>query len=130
MTIDNGAEAEPIEDAGDEGVPSVAESLDPKRVAELLEAGEAQVIDVRDSDEWAAGHVPGALHVFITEVSERAGEIDRDRTVVFQCAGGNRSAMVADAFRGDGYDAYNMAGGLRAWEEAGLPLEGDEGAVA
>lgn len=119
------ADAEPDPDAE----PQTAESLAPERVAELLRAGEAELIDVREDEEWDAGHISGARHIVLEEVSSRAGEIERERTVVFHCASGNRSAMVADAFRKDGYDAHNMAGGVKAWEQAGLPLEPGGAAV-
>jgi rhodanese-related sulfurtransferase len=109
--------------------PNVAEALEPERVAELQRSGEAHLIDVRQIEEWRRGRIAGAVHIVLEEVTERAAEVPHDRAVVFACRGGSRSAMVADAFRGDGYDAYNMAGGLRAWEQAGLPLEGDEGTV-
>jgi rhodanese-related sulfurtransferase len=117
------------ESAAEEG-PKVADSLEPTRVEELSRTGEAILVDVRQSEEWERGRIAGSVHIVLEEVTTRAGEIPRGTTVVFVCRGGNRSGMVADAFRGDGYDAYNMAGGLRAWEEAGLPLEGDEGTVS
>jgi rhodanese-related sulfurtransferase len=56
--------------------------------------------------------------------------IDRDRPVVFYCRSGSRSAMATDAFRGAGFDAHNMAGGLLEWHAAGLPLEPSDGYVA
>ena len=117
-------------EAPPEDGPTVAESLEPQRVAELHGAGELELIDVRQDEEWERGRIAGAVHIVLEEITARAAELPRDRMVVFACRGGSRSAMVADAFRGDGYDAYNMAGGLRAWEEAGLPLEGGEGTVA
>ena len=119
-----------LADAPPEEGPKVAESLEPARVEELVAAGEAQLIDVRQPEEWERGRIAGSIHIVLEEITARAGEVARDRAVVFACRGGNRSGMVADAFRGDGFDAYNMAGGLRAWEEAGLPLEGEEGTVA
>jgi rhodanese-related sulfurtransferase len=117
------------EQAGPDDRPNVAEALEPERVAEMLRSGEAHLIDVRQNEEWERGRIAGAVHIVLEEITERAREVPRDRAVVFACRSGNRSAMVADAFRGDGYDAYNMAGGLRAWEQAGMPLEGDEGTV-
>jgi rhodanese-related sulfurtransferase len=117
------------EQADPDDRPNVAEALEPERVAEMLRGGEAYLIDVRQDEEWERGRIAGTVHIVLEEITARAGEVPRDRAVVFACRSGNRSAMVADAFRGDGYDAYNMAGGLRAWEQAGLPLEGDEGAV-
>jgi rhodanese-related sulfurtransferase len=105
-------------------------SLPPERVAEMLEKGEVEVIDVRADPEWEAGHVPGVRHVELDEVTAQAGTIDKERPVVFQCRGGSRSEMVAAAFRESGWDAYNMDGGLRAWEERGLPLEPEGGHIA
>jgi rhodanese-related sulfurtransferase len=118
--------AEADTDAG----PSTARALEPERVAELLDGGEVALIDVREPHEWAAGRLTGARHTPIEQVSSEAATIDRDRTVVFYCRGGNRSEMVADAFREDGYDAYNLAGGISAWAERGLPLEPEDGHVA
>jgi rhodanese-related sulfurtransferase len=107
----------------------VKTSLPPKRVAELLEQGEANVIDVRDDEEWEAGHIAGARHVELGDLTAEAESIDRERTVVFHCRSGDRSGMAADAFREAGYDAYNMDGGLDAWADAGLPLEPEDGRV-
>ena len=104
--------------------------LTPQRVAELLERGEAQLVDVREPYEWQAGRIPGARHVELERLAARAGEIDRGRPVVFQCRLGARSAMATAAFRRAGWDAYNLAGGIQAWAEAGLPLEPDGGYVA
>jgi rhodanese-related sulfurtransferase len=118
--------AEPDTDAG----PSTARALEPERVAELLDGGGVALIDVREPHEWEAGRLSGARHIPIERVSSEAVTIDRDRTVVFYCRGGNRSEMVADAFSEDGYDAYNMAGGISAWAERGLPLEPEDGHVA
>jgi rhodanese-related sulfurtransferase len=117
------------ESGGPDDAPGVATALDPERVEELIRSGEARLIDVRQPDDWERARVPGAVHIVLEEITARAGEVPREGVVVFACRGGNRSAMVADAFRTDGYDAYNMAGGVRAWEQAGLPLEGDEGTV-
>jgi rhodanese-related sulfurtransferase len=131
MAVDGASQDETTDaDASAEEGPSIAESLDPERVAELVRAGDARLIDVRQPEEWEAARIEGAVHIVLEEVTARAPEIPRDAAVVFACRGGNRSAMVADAFRGDGYDAYNMAGGVRAWEEAGLPLEGSAGTVS
>jgi len=104
-------------------------ALSPERVAEMLEAGEVQLIDVRTAAEWDAGHVPDARHVELDEVQQQAETIDKSKPVVFQCRGGSRSEMVASAFRESGWDAYNMEGGLRAWDERELPLEPEGGQV-
>ena len=97
--------------------------LSPGRAAEAIDGG-AELVDVRRRWEWDAGHLAGARHVEMNELSARAQEIPRDRPVVFVCRSGSRSGMAAEAFREAGWDAYHIDGGLRAWVEAGLPLEG------
>jgi rhodanese-related sulfurtransferase len=104
--------------------------LPPDRVQELVESGEAELIDVRLAYEWEAGRLAGAQHVEMNELAARAGSIPRDRPVVFYCRTGNRSGMATDAFRQAGYDAYNLAGGIVAWVERGLPLDSEGGGVA
>jgi rhodanese-related sulfurtransferase len=85
----------------------------------------AQLIDVREDYEWAAGRIPGSRHVELSHVAQEAESIDRDAPVVFVCRVGGRSAMAANAFRRAGYDAYSLAGGVLAWEARGLPFEGE-----
>jgi rhodanese-related sulfurtransferase len=104
--------------------------LAPRRVAELVSSGEAELIDVRRDYEYEAGHLGGARHVEVNELTAQADSIPRDRTVVFYCRSGNRSGMAAQAFREAGWDAHNLAGGIIAWTEAGLPLEPEGGEVA
>jgi rhodanese-related sulfurtransferase len=108
----------------------MASGYSPQQVAELLEQGSVQLIDVREQDEYEAGRIAGARHVPLVELSGEAETIDRDRPVVFYCLSGARSAMATEAFRTAGYDAHNMAGGLLDWDAAGLPLEPDGGYVA
>ena len=90
----------------------------------------AQLVDVRADHEWEAGRIPGAKHVPLAELDERTGEIDRDRSVVLYCRGGNRSTMAAEALAAAGYDAAKLTGGIVGWEEAGLPLEPEGGYAA
>jgi rhodanese-related sulfurtransferase len=104
--------------------------LPPERVKELVESGEAQLVDVREPYEWDAGRIPGAVHIELERLPGRAAEIDKDKPVIFQCRVGRRSALATDAFRAVGYDAYNMRGGIEAWAEEGLPLEPEDGYVA
>ena len=101
----------------------------PGEVEQLLQQG-AQLVDVRADHEWDAGHIDGAVHIELAELQERAGEVDRDRPVVFYCRGDNRSDMAAAAFAADGYEATAMTGGIQAWADAGLPLEPADGYVA
>lgn len=80
-----------------------------------------QVLDVREDFEVAEGTIPGALHIPMGELNERLGEIDATRPVIVVCRSGNRSARVADALNAAGYRADTMAGGMSAWQRAGLP---------
>jgi rhodanese-related sulfurtransferase len=104
--------------------------LAPERVKEILDAGEAELVDVREPYEWDAGRIPGAKHIELERLAGRADELPKDKPVIFQCRMGRRSALATDAFRAVGYDAYNMRGGIEAWAEEGLPLEPDGATVA
>jgi rhodanese-related sulfurtransferase len=103
------------------------QELTPAQVAEL---GDAQLVDVRTSAEYEAGHLAGSRHVPLDQVPSVATELDAQRPLVFYCRVGERSALAADAFRQAGFDAYTMAGGLMAWAEDGRPLEPEGGEVA
>jgi rhodanese-related sulfurtransferase len=95
--------------------------------AEALEAdGDLLLVDVRTSEERDAGHIPSdTAHIPFEELLARAGELDRDRRIVFYCRVGERSAAAADAFGASGYDASSLAGGIVAWQESGRPVEGE-----
>jgi rhodanese-related sulfurtransferase len=108
----------------------MAEDLSPAHVAELLRDG-AQLVDVREPYERDAGRIPGdSAHIELDRLTAEAGSIDRERTVVFYCRSGSRSALAAQAFSAAGYDAHNLDGGLKAWVADGLPIEPDDGRVA
>jgi rhodanese-related sulfurtransferase len=98
--------------------------------AEKLAAEGAQLVDVRQDYEWDAGHIEGAAHVPLEQLPGRADEVDRSRTVIFTCRTGSRSSFATSAFREAGFEAFNLAGGLEAWVEAGKPIEPADGEVA
>jgi len=97
--------------------------------AEGLEAtGDVQIVDVRTTEERDAGHIPSdTAHIPFEELLARAGELDKDRQIVFYCRVGERSAAAADAFAASGYDAVSLGGGIVAWQESGRPVEGEVG---
>jgi rhodanese-related sulfurtransferase len=101
--------------------------LAPERVADMKDA---QLVDVRTPAEYDTSHVEGARHIPLDQLQDAAGNLDRDRPVVFYCRSGDRSAMAVDAFRASGWDAYAMSGGLVAWAQEGLPLEPEGAEVA
>jgi len=110
--------------------PGGVHELSPHEVKRRLDRREVEVIDVRERYEWQTGRVPGARHIPLEHLAAAAGSIDRGRTLVFGCRVGARSGLATQAFRASGWEAYNLAGGLSAWVEAGLPLEPPEGLVA
>lgn len=91
-------------------------------LADLERAGEAVVVDVREPDEYAAGHVPGALPIPMGQVAARLGEVPRGGTVYVVCASGNRSKAAAQTLEDAGVDAYSVAGGTKGWIERGNPV--------
>lgn len=95
----------------------------------LVEEG-AQLVDVRADHEWEAGRIAGAKHVPLAELAERTAELDKERPVVLYCRGGNRSTMATDALADAGFEAAKLSEGIVGWDEAGLPLEPEDGYVA
>jgi rhodanese-related sulfurtransferase len=93
---------------------------------ELVKDG-AQLLDVRADHEWEMGRIEGARHVPLAELSERVGEIDKERPVVLYCRGGNRSTMATEALAAEGYEAAKLSEGIVGWADADLPLEGPDG---
>lgn len=85
------------------------------------------LLDVREDDEWAAGHAPQAVHVRLGELNDRSGEIPRDREVYVICRSGARSAYVAQALAGAGWMAVNVADGMTGWAVAGRPMISETG---
>jgi hydroxyacylglutathione hydrolase/adenylyltransferase/sulfurtransferase len=98
--------------------------VSPQRAKEMLDSGEAVVVDVREDYERAAGHIEGSRHIELERLASQAESLPRDQPIVFQCRLGARSAMAAQAFRASGYDAWSMAGGLKRWDDEGLPVAG------
>lgn len=96
---------------------SVQEALD------LVQGEDAVLLDVREPDEWAEVRATGALHIPMRQLAGSTDRLPADGLIACICHVGARSAMVADALVGAGYDAVNVAGGMEAWESAGLPVE-------
>jgi rhodanese-related sulfurtransferase len=88
---------------------------------------DAWLLDVREDDEWAAGHAPGARHIPLGQLSGRAAEVPQDQTVYVICRSGHRSGRAAQALAGAGWEAVNVAGGMQDWAAAGRPMTTDSG---
>src|ERR1044072_7089508 len=88
--------------------------------------GEAKLIDVREDKEWEAAHAAGAVHLGkgIIERDIETTVPDKDTELILYCGGGYRSALAADALQQMGYtNVFSMAGGWKAWNEAGGEIE-------
>ncbi|GHH91321.1 rhodanese-like domain-containing protein [Streptomyces capillispiralis] len=90
------------------------------------------LLDVREDDEWKAGHAEGALHIPLSEFVSRYGELTeaapQDGRVHVICRSGGRSAQVTMYLAQQGIDAVNVDGGMQVWESAGRPVVTDDGA--
>lgn len=92
---------------------------------DALVAGGAALLDVREGYEWEAGHAPAAIHLPMGELALDALPTGRPLLVV--CHVGGRSSVATDALVRAGVDAVNVAGGMEAWRQAGLPVVTDAG---
>ena len=97
---------------------------------EALKSGREEqllLVDVREPQEWAAGRLPGSVHIPLGSLAQRTGEIPADVTPVFICALGGRSMAACRFFAGQGRDAINLSGGVTAWSGVyGAPPRPDE----
>ena len=91
-----------------------------------LQGRGAVLVDVREDDEWAAGHAPDAVHVPLGRVGDAASRF-AGQEVLTVCRSGARSGRAAKALAAAGVDVHNVAGGMSAWVSAGLPVVRDDG---
>jgi rhodanese-related sulfurtransferase len=87
-----------------------------------------RILDVREPDEFAAGHVSGAVHVPLRDLDGRLGQLDRSARWLAMCRSGARSARATALLRRHGFEARNVAGGVTAWARSGLPVQDRSGA--
>lgn len=91
----------------------------------LINREDAIVVDVRETAEWSAGHIPNARHIALGHLSSHLSEIDKfkDKPVILVCASGNRSGSGCGVLKKAGFqNVRNLAGGIHAWKDAGLPM--------
>ncbi|MEY2563298.1 MAG: hydroxyacylglutathione hydrolase [Verrucomicrobiota bacterium] len=83
-----------------------------------------QLLDVRGPAEWKNGRIPGAKHIFLPQLQQRANELDRERPVLVYCATGYRASLAASVLQREGFpDVRNLPGSLHAWKAAKFPVE-------
>jgi rhodanese-related sulfurtransferase len=92
---------------------------------------DAYLLDVREPDEWAAGHAPGAHHLPMMDVPVRIAELPTDQELVVVCRSGGRSGQVVAYLLSNGWDnVRNLDGGMQEWAAAGRPLQSEDGQPA
>ena len=102
--------------------------ISPNEAVHEAGCGAATLLDVREKEDWEAGHAAGARHLprgeVELEIEERAPDLDQ--RIICYCGGGSRSALVAESLQKMGYrNVRSVAGGFRAWKAAGLPTESE-----
>jgi len=100
--------------------------ISPAEAAEKAKTEAVVIIDVRDKEEWDEGHIPDAVHLsrgtIELDIEEKVP--DPNAVIICHCGGGGRSALAAESLQKMGYkNVRSMAGGLKAWKSAGLPLK-------
>ena len=96
------------------------------QATQLINREDALVIDVRDADAYAKGHILGAKSIPLAELARRAGDLDKhkSKTVIVSCQTGDRAAGAAATLRQSGFSrVHPLNGGFAAWQQAGLPVE-------
>ena len=101
--------------------------VSPSQATQLINREDAVVLDVREPGEYDAGHILGAKNAPLSRIDAKGAELAgkrKDRPLILYCDSGNRSGKAAAALKAQGYTkVLNLAGGLGAWQQAGLPVE-------
>ena len=96
--------------------------IDPAEAADRLAARNVVIVDVRQATEWQTGHIKGAIHIPLAQLSSQLHQLPQGKTIVTVCRSGHRSAGAARTLTRHGHDVLNLHGGINAWARAGLPL--------
>ena len=95
------------------------------QATQLINRNNAVLLDVREANEYAGGHLPNAVHIPVSELGSRGSELGKlsSRPIIAYCERGQRSRAAGTALAKLGFtDIYQLTGGFRAWKEAGLPV--------
>jgi rhodanese-related sulfurtransferase len=106
---------------GGAGGPAVS----PMEATMLINREDAIVVDVREPQEYAGGHLPNARHIPVGDIDKRLRELEKfkNKPVIVVCRSGARSGSACGALRKGGFErVYNLTGGMGAWEQAGMPV--------
>lgn len=103
-----------------------ANSLSPVEATLLINREDAHIVDVREVDEFASGHLPEAKNIPVAKLADRIAELEKfkDKPIILCCASGMRSGKASDELKKHGFSKlYNLAGGVDAWVGAGYPVK-------
>jgi rhodanese-related sulfurtransferase len=107
-------------------MPHQVPSVNVPELPESLPDG-VTLLDVREHDEWDAGHAPDAIHIPMGDLAGRLDDLPADNEVYVVCRSGGRSARVTAFLNANGWDAKNVEGGMQSWQAAGRPMYADNG---
>jgi rhodanese-related sulfurtransferase len=107
--------------------PQTVPTVEVTELAESLPEGTV-LLDVRENDEWTAGHAPAAVHIPLGDLAGRLAELPAEADLYVVCRAGGRSARATAYLTANGWDAVNVAGGMQAWAATGRPLTAESGA--
>ena len=96
---------------------TMSEELQPKDIAD-----DAVILDVREQDEWDAGHAPNSVHIPLAEIPERLGDLPEGEPLPVVCRSGNRSSRAVQWLEAQGFEVANVVGGMKQWEFDGKPV--------
>lgn len=101
-------------------------SLSPGEATLLINREDAHIVDVREVDEFAGGHLPEAKNIPVSKLADRAAELEKfkDKPIILCCASGMRSGKASNELKKQGFNKlYSLAGGVDAWVGAGYPVK-------
>ncbi len=105
---------------------SGVKQVSPQEAVMLFNHEDALVLDVREKSEFSDGHIPKAKHIPLGQLKTKVGELDKfkDKPIVAVCRSGSRSGHACGMLKKAGFEkVHNLAGGMGAWDQAGLPKE-------
>jgi rhodanese-related sulfurtransferase len=105
---------------------SGVKQIGPQEAVLLFNHEDALVLDVREQSEWADGHITKAKHIPLGQLKDRLSDLEKfkNKPIVAVCRSGNRSGSACGILKKAGFDnVHNLAGGMMAWQQAGLPRE-------
>lgn len=108
------------------GVRPSGNSVNPGEATLLINREDAHIVDVREADEFAAGHLPEAKNIPVGKLADRIGELEKfkDKPIIICCASGMRSNKACSELKKQGFEKlYNLSGGVDGWVGAGYPIK-------